>query len=497
MGIVARQGIYNAISLLLGFGIGAFNNLVVLKWLETDGNSAAYYGMVNLILGWAILFSQVLNFGSSAIAVRFGPAFKEKGQESQSLFYTWIFPLMGLVLLLFFLVSAGNWFIAAITVEPLVEPFYLVLFLIGLVIPMTFYKSLIGVAVSNYRTSIVGFLNEIAIRVFILIGIAFYFLGWVPISFLIYSVLIAYFLQFLILWIYLGHFKLFSISKPDRKELKPIFAYGAFSVLDSGANLLANKIDVLMIGAMIGFNEVNYYNFAFFAATVITIPGRSLVNISSGIVADAYHRKDWQHIQKLYQQNSLNQIISGGFIFICIYAGINGLVGHMPEAYADAKYAFLFLGLAKMFDLLTSINSVILQVTPHYRFNFYFNMSLVILVIISNLFLIPLYGIIGASLATAACVLLSNILKTYFLHQTYRVQPFQKNMFIAVLILAIPLLIGMNLPEIFNSALFNFIYQATVTGLIALPMIWFANLSPEINSFGNLILQRLKIKRND
>lgn len=496
MGIVAKQGIYNALSLIFGFGIGAFTQLVVLKWLEKEGDVFSYYGMITLMISWALLFAQILNFGSAAIAVRFGPSYKSAGNEHFSLFYAWIFPLIGLVALILFFLFAGNWFIDSITKEELVEPFYLLGFLILLVIPMTFFKSLSGIAISQFKTSLVGFLNEIAIRVFVLAGIAAYFLNLIDIKGLFISTLVAYTLQFLILWIYLGHFNLFRFGRPDRKNLREAVTYGSFSVMDSGANLLANKIDVLMIGAMLGFNEVNYYNFAFFAATVITIPGRSLANISSSVVADSFHRNDWKNIESLYKKNSLNQLITGGFIFVVLYAGIDSLVDYMPAAFQDAKYVFLYLGIAKIFDLLTSINGPILQITPHYRYNFYFNSVLVVLVIITNLIMIPLYGIIGAALATAVCVFVSNILKTYFLYKKYKVHPFDVKMIYAFICLGIPLIIGIMLPDFTENAMFNFIIKASIAGCIALPIIWFANLSEEIRNLGYLIFSKIGIKKN-
>lgn len=498
MGIVARQGIYSAISLIIGFGIGAFNNLVVLKWFEEQGEPAAYYGLINLMITWAVVFSQVLNFGSGSIVVRYGPKFRSQDKAHYSLFYVWIFPLAGTILLAILLKIFGTSFLQQVVKDKLVDPDYLLWFLFGLTVFMTFFRSLSGYALSLLKSSLVTFMSEIAIRIFVLAGVVFYFLQIITIQNLFITVLAAYFLQVFISWILLGNLHLFRFGVPEKNQLRESFHYGMFSVLDSGANMLVNRIDIIMIGSYLTLFDVNYYNFAFFASMLIALPARSLSGISVSVVAEEYHQGNMDKIEKLYRQNSLNQFLSGGFIFICIYAGFDSLISYMPPEFRVAKYAFLFLSVAKLFDLLTSINSNIIQISKYYRYNLYFNIILLLLAFVTNILMIPRYGIVGAALATAISVFLSNAMKTYFLFRWYRIHPFEMKLFYAAVCLAVPLLAGLFIPDpLPGHPFFNFLCKAAVTGILAVPIIWFSRLSEEITNLGNILLTRTGLKKND
>lgn len=510
MGIVAKQGIWSALYVITGFAIGAFNSMVLVPYVFDEGMPRDMYGLLQLITSLAIVFSQFLNFGAVSIPVRFMPRFRSENRKEEMYYFTWVFPGIGMLILALFLLVAGKWFISAMAAELLMDAGYLVLILFLHAFFMAYFRSLNGIAITNYQNTLGAFFNEVFIRIIQIGGVLLYAYGQLNFHQLFLYFALSYASQFLVMFFAVGGFSLLKIRKPaDRKEFREISAFGLFSVFDSGANILINKLDVIMIGAIVGLSDIVYYQLAFFMATVISIPSRSLVNVSSAVVGEAVHRNDWNAIQKLYSSNSLHQTLGGGLIFLLIWLNMDAMLAFLPPEFEVIRYPFLFLGISKLIDMVTSINGVILSATPKYRYNFYFNVILLILAVITNFALLPFLGIDGAALATAFCVLIYNVLKARFLFVHFSLRTFHPKSALAVLCLSAAFAAGYFIPDIshaersdemavqIKSALTNIILRSAVIVIVFGVLVWFTRVSEEIRKLGSRILAVFGIKTND
>ena len=64
-------------------------------------------------------------------------------------------------------------------------------------------------------------------------------------------------------------------------ENKKLFLFGLY-VLVGGINaMLVSKVDMMMIGKFIGYQEVAFYTVAFFIGNVIRVPARSIGSIAT------------------------------------------------------------------------------------------------------------------------------------------------------------------------------------------------------------------------
>jgi len=496
MGIVARQGIFSGINIALGFFIGAVSTLVLvpLIFFNSTENKESW-GIINLIVVYGTIFSQVLNFGSAPYIVRAVPALKTEKKEKYIPFFTWVFPLAGSVLFGIFLLFGNEWFFKTTSETPISEVSFFSGLIFLIFICMNLTRSLSGIAVSRYQTSLVAFVSELFIRILNISSMLLYYykildLHW---FFIFYS--FGFVLQFLMMFILCGHIKLLPISIPDSSRIKEAFRFGCYSVFDSAAAIFINRLDIIMIAAMMGVVEIIYYNLAFFMATVIVLPFRALSNISASVVSDSYHRNDWKNIETLYQKNSLNQFLAGGYIFIGIWTCIDNVLQTQPAEFEVAKYCFLFLGISKLFDGFTSINGVVLQVTKYYVMNFVFNFSLLLLAFITNLILIPDYGITGAAIATASCIFIINVLKSFYLYKKFKLHPFHPNTLIALICFSIPLVLGIFLPDVTESPVINILYKGTVISVVFGLLVYFTKASEEINILIDRVLVRVGVKR--
>ncbi len=492
MGVVAKQGVSSAVYLFIGFAIGALNNMVIIPYVFR-GEAREYWGLIQVVMSWAIIFSQCLNLGASSIAVRYMPALKAEGRESQVLFYLWFFPLAGMLLLSLFLLVFGDWFVEIIAGgSTLIQPMPLLVGLFVTALVMTLFRAFNGLSVAYLRTPVTVFFNEVFIRVVLLTATAFYFFGYWSMDQVYWFHPLAYGLQFLLFFIVLRDLNLFRISFPLRTERRDITRFGIYSSLDNGANVLVNRMDVIMIGAIVALGDVQVYQMALYMATVIMLPGRALANVSTSVVAHSWHKGEMQKVQVLYQKNSLNQFLAGGIIFVLIWSIIDPVLTLLPAEYAMVKELFLYLGISKLFDAFTSINGSILSVSPYYRYNFYFNLLLVVLVYVTNLLMLPIWGTVGAAIATAICIFLLNLLKGWFLYARYGLHPVHRNTWRVLLCLLVPFAIDYLLPQVFSGALAEIVFRGAVLGSVFFVLLWVTRASEDIHDLLRGWLQRFR-----
>ena len=78
MGIVRNQSIKNSISFYIGMAIGAINTVIIYPNVFND--HPEHFGLIQILIAYAILVSTFTTFGIPTTFVRFFPAIKEKGQ---------------------------------------------------------------------------------------------------------------------------------------------------------------------------------------------------------------------------------------------------------------------------------------------------------------------------------------------------------------------------------------------------------------------------------
>ncbi len=119
----------------------------------------------------------------------------------------------------------------------------------------------------------------------------------------------------------------------------------------------------------------------------------------------------------------------------------------------SGKIVILILGIAKLFDMITSVNELIISYSKYFRFNLFALLVLAVLNVIANLIFIPYFDIAGAALATLLSIVLYNSVKTIFIYTKYRIHPFQGQMFKIGLLTGGLYLIGSYMPSINNAFL--------------------------------------------
>lgn len=475
----------------MGIALGFVSTILLFpNILESD-----QFGLTRLLLSIALICAQFSHLGMNNIIIRYFPYYKKTDDSRHGLLtLALLVPLAGFVLfglLLFLFRESLQEFYSERS--DLFTDYYF--YLIPLVFAILFFEVL-NSYVRALKNSVTGSLvNEVWVRIGVIILLIIYFYGWLTFREFMILFTAIYCLQPVYMLIYLFRNQHLSFSLPFQKETKRLYkgmsVYGAYSVLGGLATLLIGNIDIIMIGSMIDLSSTAVYAIAFYIGSVIAVPQRSITKIASPVLADLLKRKDFASIDNLYKRTALTQLIAGSLIYIGIWANMHNVIALLPGEYSGIYWVVVIIGLSKLFNMATGVNGTIIINSRHYRFDLYTNILLVILTVATNLLLIPVYGIIGAAIATALSIFVYNIVKFVYVWVKFKMQPFQWSAAFVVVIAAICLGISWQIPYLINFYI-DLIVRSVIIAIFFTGAILIFRLSDDVQNLVNESIRRIK-----
>lgn len=458
--------------------------------LESD-----QFGLTRVLLSIGLICAQFAHLGMNNVIIRYFPYYRDtKDSRSRLLTLALIIPLVGFVLFVILFLLFREPLTAYYSNRSELFTQYN-LYLIPLVFGILFFEVLNSYVRALKDSTTGSFINEVVVRVFIILLLVVYLFGWLSFRQFMGLFIGIYCLQPVFLVSYLFFKNHLSFSLPIRKETRRLYkgmsVYGAYSVLGGLATLLVGNIDIIMIGAMADLSSTAVYAIAFYVGSVIAVPQRSITKIASPILADLLKNKDFPAIDDLYKRTALNQLIAGSLIYVGIWANMHNIMDLLPDEYSGIYWVVVIIGLAKLFNMATGVNGTIIINSKHYRFDLYTNILLVILTVLTNLVLIPLYGITGAAIATAASIFIYNFIKFLFVWIKFQMQPFQWNAVWVIGIAAGCLGIAEWTPYLINFYVDLLVRSLMIAGLFISSILVF-NLSDDVNNLVRDIYARFR-----
>ena len=481
MGIVIRQSIRSSFFNYIGIALGYIN----MVWLFPSILSEDNFGMIRVLVSASMLVAQIGEFGMSNTLIRYLPFFKNDPKRKRSFlgFVFLVASAVSTVLVSVVLIFKKVIFSLAGGREALLsEHFAIVLFI---AISILFSEILFSLSRATYKAVFPSFVKETALRLFQTVVILLYYYDILDLNQFVLAFSLSYFLAFLIILVYTRLSGILQIAFPEKigevLAVREMLTFSFFVFLNKLPNRALNQIDVLMLGALSGLKSAGAYAIAFFIAEVVRIPARNILLVSNPLIAEAWKNNDLKKISKMYRQSSINQLLIGGFVLVLILSNVSDFTFYLQNKYTNLYPIIALLGLAKVFDMATGINGLIISNSKLYRYSLYFNVSLLVLAVIANFILIPLYGIMGAALATAFSVFLLNVIKTLFVKIKFGMQPFSGKTLLALVILLFVFVLS-NYLSLHFSHLLNMGIRVFVLSAVFLPVIYVLRLSEEINS---------------
>lgn len=459
MGVIIRQSIKGTLVNYLGIIVGFVTTFFVLTHYLT----AEEVGLTRVLVDAAVLFSSFAQLGTASSIIRFFPYFKdEEGKNHGFFFWTLVVPLVGflifLVLMLVFKTPIINVFSEK---SPLFVNYF------RFVIPLSLFMLYQSVFEANsnvlMRIVVPKMVREVGVRVGLLAVYLLYGFHVITLDGLVIGFCITYITAVLVDVAYL--FSLQKISlKPDLKFItKPLVRDVVLYSLMLTLTAIASNTPLLssfFVSAKLGLELTGIFAIANYVATVIEIPNRSLNAIANPNLAAAIKENDWNQAQSLCKKVSLHLLLSSTFIFFLIWINVDVLFMILAngENYTAGKSVIFILGMARLANSTFSISCNALNFSKYYYLSLIFTLLLTAMVIVFNIFFIPVWGINGSAFASFCSYVIYYLLLLGFVKWKVHVSVLSKAQIkVVAIIIALFLL--------------NILWTKTITPILMLPSV--------------------------
>ena len=494
MGIIQRQAIKGSIYSYLGIGMGFINAVIIAPQIL----STEEIGLVNILVAYSLPFVQLSTLGFPGVITRMFPYFRnEKSNHHGFLALALSVTLAGFVL------SLLTYFILKpLFIRDNIEQSALFVEYMDYLIPLIFF-SLLFTLLDAYNKvlfdAVLGtFLKDFFFKITYFITLVLYLLKLITFPQFVFAFIVVQCLPGIIITIILTIRKQFNlrfqtgfISRRMRKMMVNICLFG---ILTGLSGIAMSTIDKFMINSMIDLSATGIYSVAFYFSVLILIPSKSVRNISLPFVAEFMKKKDFKGIHNIYLKSSINQLVLGFLLFIGIWANIHNVFKILPPEYEAGKYVIFFMMLAKLFELATGVANIVIATSRYYRVQTYFMIILLVLIIVSNLIFIPIYGIVGAAMASAISSFVFNFLRFIFVYRKFKMQPFNLKSGTLLIITTVSYVASFVIP-VFPNFILDILIRSVFITIIFGSLIMLFRVSDEVNEGFNSIIAKLKIRK--
>ena len=174
-----------------------------------------------------------------------------------------------------------------------------------------------------------------------------------------------------------------------------------------------------------------------------------------------------------------------------ILLNINNALTFLGPEYGLLPRIVLIIGLAKIIDLGTGLNSQILLSSKFWRVDFVTNMCFVLFSIVLNIMLVKRYNLIGSAFATVISYFIYNLTRFIFIWRLFKLQPYSWANAKALAIAAVSTLAIWKLPQVSNVFI-----DAAVRGLLFILIygagVLYFHISEDITSLYHHTIQRVR-----
>ena len=488
MGKILKQGFWSTVVIYFGVILGFINSIILFPTFLTTEQ----IGLFRQIISASTLLVPLTTFGVSAAYVKFYPIFK-KNSEQKNQFFSYNL-LVILISYLFTTLCIYIFFneISLIFKENsqlFLDYFYVVYFILFILSLSVLFESYLR---SRYDTILSNIINGVSNRIFTSISIILFSFSLLNFKNIIDLQIIIYGLGLITIILYAykkDSFKLFMSFNKIKFKIKEIFNYSAYSFIGLSSNIIVLNVDVLMVTSLLGLSETGIYTTAFYIGMIIEIPRRAISQISIPYISENIKEQNFKKIEKNYKDISIHQMIIGVLFYIILILNIDNIFNLIPnsEKFYLGKDTVYIIGLSKLIIMSFSYNSELISLSKYYKFTVITIICLAILTIGLNLFLIPIFGMIGAAYASLISITFYNLLKHIFIIYKMKISPFSINSIKTILVGIFVYFAVLSIPKN-DIILIDIFIKTIISSFIFIISVYALKISPDLNK---LIKSRL------
>ena len=431
MSTIRKQSIISTGIVYFGFALGGLNTYLFTS-AHIGGFTTTEYGLTSLFMSLASIMFPLASLGMQSYIYKFYPYYNDNLTPKENDMMTWalLTSLVGFIFVIFGGIVFKDFVINQFGKNsPELVRYYYWAFPFGF--GFTFYSLLEALAWQLKKSVFTSFLKEVLFRVFTLVLIVLSYIGilkdfdtFIKIYAFSYVLLTFFLLAYLAVKGQL-HLPL-QRSRVTKKFFKKILAL--ISMVWSGQVLfnVSFYFAQIIIALVVDMGQVGVYTFALYMGSLLQAIQRSVVAASISPLSTAWKNKDLGRISRIYSRSSINQLIFACCMFVLVWINFNDgiLTFHLQKDYLQARNIFLFIGLTRIIDMGTGVNSQILGTSTFWRFDFITGIVLICLTLPANYLLALYLKTIGPAIADLITFTIYNAVRYIFLYRKFGMQPF-------------------------------------------------------------------------
>jgi len=260
---------------------------------------------------------------------------------------------------------------------------------------------------------------------FVLVGIAFgvgFRLSGAVAGFLLSGIL-SMGLGFYCLWRIFPEIKITPVKLHNTKQL---LRFSLPTLFIGISYMLLTHTDRMMLGYFGNASQVGIYSAASVISKQMILILACFLSIFSPIITHLYNFKMHETLNRLFKTiTRWGLMLSLPFFFLVIIFS-NAIMMMYGQAFIAGSTVLVILAVAQLVNISTGPVGLLLQMTGKQDIEFFNGLILLIINISLNLWLIPIYGNIGAAIATGVSLGLIHIARLLEVYLLLRLSPYDK-----------------------------------------------------------------------
>lgn len=479
MGVVQKDAFRTMIFSYLGIILGYLNKGVLFIILFDP----IQIGLLNLIISIGTLFAQLANLGSIFTIWKFFPFLKNHDKKHHG-----FLPFILLIVLLGILVFSLLYVLLREPIQAIYEEksslfndYYYWTLPIG--ISYVLFVVLESYLRSLFKNLIPVLAYEIVLRVATTLLLIASMLKVISFDQFVIIHSLLYIIPTLILLVYLYRLNelnlRFSTIQISKKFQKIMFQFSSFYYLNTLGGVIVASLDVMMIAQMVGLKETGIYATVVFLSSAIQVPYKSIIRVSSPLIAEYWKHREFNKMKDLYQKVSSISLVLGLGMFLITWLNIDFLFSFLKPEFQSGIWVFFMLMIGRMIDMYFGLNGAIFTTSKKYKYELIFTLVLIGSVYVLNLAFIPIWGAVGAAISTSAALILFNFGRLIFVWKIYRLHPFTRNQFVVIGLFLLTLAIGHFTQGLINNKWIQMCFESTIVGMFFILPIYIFKLENE------------------
>jgi len=304
----------------------------------------------------------------------------------------------------------------------------------------------------------------------------------VPISSALLAILFLYFRGSIYL----------SFRTPDTNTLKKLWSFSWPLAIGSSLILLMSNLDVLMIGFFLDSREVGFYRSVKPLRQATGFILSSFVFLFLPLATKFYSDGEYDKLNKLYVTAS-KWVSLGTLPFVLVFSlfSANAIEVFFGNQYVPAAPVLSVLIAGLFFNTLVGPNGAMIKAIDKPRIEMYAASAGLATNVVLNIILIPVFGIIGAAVATVIGYIIFNSIEVLVIYVNMGSHPFTLNTMKPLVATAV---VGIGLARLSSNiefGLLELILFGIVLSIVQLSMVFVTKSYEETDRF---ILEQIKAR---